>query len=244
MKVVGIILALVALGAGGWVGYSKFVAEKPADSFVLKKLDRGQIVQTVAATGTIDVFGRYGTLGVRHILLGVDHLMFVLLLVLLVPQGRRLVATITAFTVGHSVTLALSTLGAVSVPVAPVEATIAMSIGLLAVEVTRRTDAPDTLTKRAPWLVATAFGLLHGLGFASALHQVGLPDAEIPAALFAFNVGVEAGQLAFVAVVLLVRAALARLVREPPRWGGHVVPYAVGAAAVFFTLERLAALGS
>ena len=140
----------------------------------------------------------YARLGVEHILTGWDHLLFVLGLVLLVGPGRILLWTITAFTVGHSVTLALAALGMVRVPQGPMEAAIALSIYLLAVELIRNRAGRITFVQRAPWLVAGGFGLLHGLGFAGALAEVGLPQGEIPLALFAFNLGIELGQLAFV----------------------------------------------
>ena len=164
------------------------------------------------------VFKDYAALGVEHILLGWDHLLFVLALVLLVGWGRSLLWTITSFTAGHSVTLALAALGVVHVPQAPIEAAIALSIYFLAVELTSVRQGKRTLTQRAPWAVAAGFGLLHGLGFAGALAEVGLPTAEIPLALFSFNVGIELGQLAFVGAVLLVAAALRRVPVAWPRW--------------------------
>lgn len=184
----------------------------------------------------------YALLGVEHILLGWDHLLFVLALVLLIGWGRGLAWTITAFTAGHSVTLALAALGVVHVPQAPIEAAIALSIYVLAVELTRVRQGIPTLTQRAPWAVAAGFGLLHGLGFAGALAEVGLPTAEIPLALFSFNVGIEAGQLAFVGAVLLVAAALRKIPRARPRWAKTAVAYGIGAMAAFWFLERTAAL--
>lgn len=184
------------------------------------------------------VFKDYATLGFEHILEGWDHLLFVLALVLLVGWGRSLLLTITAFTAGHSVTLALASLGWVAVPPAPIEAAIALSIFFLAVELTRVRAGKKTLTERAPWAVASGFGLLHGLGFAGALAEVGLPAAEIPLALFSFNVGIELGQLAFVAVVLLFAAALRRLPLAWPRWSAAIPAYGIGAMAIFWFLER------
>jgi hypothetical protein len=185
-------------------------------------------------------------LGVEHILGGVDHLLFVLCLVLLVDGARRLLATITAFTLAHSVTLALATLGVVRVPSGPVEASIALSIVLLAVELVRRWRGEVGTTVRRPWLVSFAFGLLHGLGFAGALSEVGLPADDIPLALFLFNVGVEVGQIAFVAVVLGVIAAWRALARRGafvlPRWAPLVPAYAVGCVAAAWLLERVAAI--
>ncbi len=192
------------------------------------------------------VFKDYATLGVEHILLGWDHLLFVLALVLLVGWGRSLLWTITAFTAGHSVTLALASLGVVQVPQAPIEAAIALSIYVLAVElISARKLAREgkrTLTQRAPWAVAAGFGLLHGLGFAGALAEVGLPTAEIPLALFSFNVGIELGQLAFVGAVLLVAAALRKVPLAWPRWSTAVPAYGIGAMAAFWFLQRTASL--
>ena len=185
-------------------------------------------------------------LGVEHILGGIDHLLFVLCLVLLVDGARRLLVTITAFTLAHSVTLALATIGLVRVPSRPVEAAIALSIVLLAVELVRRWRGEPSLTARRPWLVAFAFGLLHGLGFAGALSQVGLPPGDIPLALFLFNVGVELGQVAFVAAVLAVlaaaRLALRRVELSAPRWAPLVPAYAIGCVAMAWLLQRVAAM--
>ena len=185
------------------------------------------------------VFAAYVRLGVEHILLGPDHLLFVAGLVLLVGSWGALVRTVTAFTVAHSLTLALAVLGLVDVPRPPVEAMIALSIVLLAAELARPDGAPPTLARRFPWLVAFTFGLLHGLGFAGALAQVGLPADRLPLALFAFNVGVELGQLAFVAVVAV---PLSRLRRAPaPRALRLVAPYAIGTLAMAWTFARVAA---
>jgi hydrogenase/urease accessory protein HupE len=188
------------------------------------------------------VFKDYAVLGVGHILTGWDHLLFVLALVLLVGWGRSLLWTITSFTVGHSVTLALASLGVVDVPQAPIEAGIALSIYFLAVELTKVRRGQPTLTQRAPWAVATGFGLLHGLGFAGALAAVGLPTAEIPLALFSFNVGIELGQLAFVGAVLLIAAALRRVPVVWPRWAQAVPAYSIGTMAMFWFLQRAVSL--
>jgi hydrogenase/urease accessory protein HupE len=148
------------------------------------------------------VIGTYTTLGVEHILFGFDHLLFVLALIILTSGLRSIVKTVTAFTLAHSITLSLAALGYVHVPGPPVETTIALSILFLAVEILRIQDGKETLTGQKPWLVAFTFGLLHGLGFASALSQIGLPQSAIPLALASFNIGVELGQLIFVFVVL------------------------------------------
>ena len=187
------------------------------------------------------VAAAYLQLGVEHILLGVDHLLFVLALILIAPNTRQLVLAITAFTVAHSVTLAAATLGLVNVPPPPVEAAIALSIAFVAVEIVRAREGEAGLAARAPWVVAFAFGLLHGFGFAGALSEVGLPAGHIPAALLFFNVGVEIGQLLFVAVVLSL-AALFRLARNPlPRWAAVAPAYLIGSLAMFWVIERVAA---
>jgi hypothetical protein len=183
--------------------------------------------------GVAAVAADYGALGFRHILGGPDHLLFVLGLVLLVDGRRRLLATVTAFTAGHSVTLSLAMLGVVHVPPAPVEALIAASIFVVAVELTR----DGGFGRRRPWVMAAAFGLLHGLGFAGALAEVGLPDGDIPLALASFNVGIELGQLLFVAAVLVARALLP--VRGRLRLASA---YGIGTLAAFWVFERVAVL--
>ncbi len=179
----------------------------------------------------------YFLLGVHHIWTGVDHLLYVLGLLLLVRNVRTLVGTLTAFTVAHSITLALATLNIVHVPPAPVEAVIALSIVYVAVELVRPGDKPG-LAARKPWLIAFSFGLLHGLGFASALREVGLPDGEIPGALFLFNLGIEAGQIAFVAVALTVLGALKLAWPILEFRTKQAVPYVVGSLASFWLIER------
>lgn len=182
----------------------------------------------------------YARVGIEHILSGWDHLLFVLGLVLLVGWGRMLLWTVTAFTLGHSVTLALAVLGFVRFPPQPIEALIAFSIYLLAIELARRQSHRQTLMDRVPWIVAGGFGLLHGLGFAGALQQVGLPEGEIPLALFAFNVGIEIGQLAFVALVLASWAALRAVSFEWPKWALRVPAYGIGTLAAYWFFERVA----
>jgi hypothetical protein len=203
-----------------------------------------------AAPSWTEVARTYLVLGVEHILGGIDHLLFVLALLLIVRGWRQLVATVTAFTVAHSITLALATLGFVHVPAAPVEATIALSILFLASEIARsrrfesdhgEEEAPLGLTERHPWVVAFAFGLLHGFGFAGALSEIGLPESAIPLALFLFNVGVEVGQLLFIAVILALLGGVRRVRFSWPDWGWQVPTYAIGTAAAFWTVERVVA---
>jgi hypothetical protein len=216
-----------------------------------------EVVVPERASG-LAVAGTYFVLGVEHILLGIDHLLFVLALLLLVDGIGRLVATVTAFTLAHSVTLGAATLGVVNVPSAPVEATIALSILFLATELARggaaegveRPPAPAAyapraagephgdLARRFPWFVAFAFGLLHGFGFAGALSEVGLPQQAIPLALLFFNVGVEAGQLAFIAGVLGIAWAWRRAAAPAPAWWPRAAAYAIGSVAAFWTIER------
>ena len=181
----------------------------------------------------------YLALGVEHILSGIDHLLFVLALLLLVKGGWMLLKTITAFTIAHSITLALASLGVLQVPGPPVEAVIAVSIVFLASELARSQAGRGGLAQRFPWIVAFSFGLLHGLGFAGALAEIGLPQGQIPLALFQFNVGVELGQLMFVAAMLLASWVLGRLKVPQPAWARSVPAYAIGAIAVFWTLQRV-----
>ena len=193
------------------------------------------------ATGAAEVAWSYFVLGVEHILGGIDHLLFVLALLLLVRGAKRIVATITAFTLAHSITLVAATLGWVHVPGPPVEATIALSIVFVAAEVLHGLQGRPGLTARAPWLVAFTFGLLHGFGFAGALAEVGLPQKAIPVALLMFNVGVEVGQLLFVGAVLGLHALLARLRIGRATWAAQAIPYAIGGVAMFWVIERIVA---
>ena len=192
----------------------------------------------------IDVASGYLRLGALHILTGFDHLLFVFGLVLLVRGGRALFFTVTAFTLGHSVTLSLAALGYVHFPSAWIEVLIAGTILLLAAELARPDPDPHDVMRSRPWLVAGGFGLLHGLGFAGALAEVGLPADEIPLALLSFNLGIEAGQLAFVLVVLAMGWLLARPLARAPGWLAHAPVTAMGALAAYWCLERgAAALG-
>ncbi|THK36383.1 HupE/UreJ family protein [Ensifer sp. MPMI2T] len=192
------------------------------------------------ADTALDVAPVYLKLGVWHILFGIDHLLFVLALMMLTRELGMLVKTITAFTVAHSITLALATLGFVHAPQAPVEAVIALSIVFVAVEIVHRDEGRVGVAARAPWIVAFGFGLLHGLGFAGALSEIGLPQGHIPLALLFFNLGVEAGQLVFVAAILLLLAAARRLQLVLPGWAPRVPAYAIGSVAMFWTIQRIA----
>ena len=204
------------------------------------RLTPGRPQATIPARqGGWEVAATYLNLGVEHILLGIDHLLFVLALILIAPNTRQLILAITAFTVAHSITLAAATLGFVNAPAPPVEAAIALSIAFVAAEIIRAREGKAGIAARAPWVVAFAFGLLHGFGFAGALSEVGLPAGNIPVALLFFNVGVEIGQLLFVAVVLGL-AALFQLARRPlPRWATLAPPYLIGSLAMFWVIQRV-----
>jgi len=245
-------------GGAGLVGSEiGFAGLGPAkvDGLVRVALADGRVVRSVVRAGasTLRVpeaesaaalIAAYIRLGFEHILTGLDHLLFVFGLLLLVRAPRLLVKTITAFTVGHSVTLSLAALGYVHFPSRPIEVVIALSVFLPAVELTRD-EQGETLMRRRPWAVALGFGLLHGLGFAGALAEVGLPQNEIPLALFSFNVGIEIGQLSFVFAILAARHALRPALATLPRWAEMIPLYAMGSLAAYWVLERAAtALGA
>jgi hydrogenase/urease accessory protein HupE len=197
----------------------------------------------VPAGGTFAIFTAFVSHGIEHILFGYDHLLFVLALMLIVRDIRALILTITAFTLAHSITLALATLGVVHAPGPPIEAAIAFSIVLVAAEVVRKRAGIPSLTAERPWLIAFCFGLLHGFGFASALSEIGLPRGDVPLALFAFNIGVELGQLLFVASVLAV-AAIVRKVDVRRTFHDKAVrlaPHVIGSLSAFWFIERVAA---
>ena len=196
----------------------------------------------VAATpNRFDVARTYLTLGIEHILGGFDHLLFVSGLLLLVSSVRRLLLTVSAFTLSHTVTLSLATLGFVHVPPVPVEAVIALSILFVAYEVLRKRDNPNGLAQRKPWLVAFSFGLLHGLGFAGGLSAAGLPAGHIPLALGFFSAGVEVGHFSFVGAALATFAALRHWTTKLPAWSFRIPPYAIGGIASYWLITRLAA---
>jgi len=197
---------------------------------------------TVPAPGTrAEIAWIYLRLGVEHILQGVDHLLFVLGLLLIVSRRWMLFKTITAFTIAHSITLFAATLGYVSAPIKPIEATIALSILFLGPEIVRVWRGQTSFTIRNPWVVAFAFGLLHGFGFASGLNTIGLPTTEIPVALLLFNVGVEVGQLLFVlAILMLEHFSRNVLAIRWPRWVTALPAYTVGSLGAFWTFQRVA----
>jgi len=215
------------------------------DTLVRIELGDGRRIQRVLRAGEPSmivperssrwtVFLDYLSIGFEHILSGADHLLFVFGLYLLCTTTRALVKTITAFTVGHSLTLSLAALGYSNLPSGPIEVLIAASVLALAVELARK-DAQTSLMRRFPWPMSLGFGLLHGMGFAGALREVGLPSGEVPMALFSFNVGIELGQLAFVAGVLAVAPLVRRIPIALPQ---RAAVYVMGSLAAFWVFER------
>ena len=204
-----------------------------------------QIDLPAAAESTADShhsFFAFLNLGIEHIWLGIDHLLFVFGLLLLVKSHWMLLKTVTAFTVAHSITLALATLGYAHLPGPPLNAAIALSILILGVEIVRSRSGATSVTALHPWIAAFAFGLLHGFGFASGLSALGLPAADIPWALVMFNVGVEIGQLSFVLLILLLQRSFRQLEIRWPRWVEALPGYTVGSLGAFWTIQRAAML--
>jgi len=187
----------------------------------------------------LKVAGDYWRLGTVHILEGVDHLLFVLALLLIVVGFGELFKAVTAFTVAHSITLALATLDVIRVPSAPTEAIIALSILFLAAEIVHKHNGQIGITERWPWVIAFLFGLFHGLGFAGALSEIGVPQTEVPLALFMFNVGVETGQLLFIAAVMSLVWLLQKLHMSAPPAAWRILPYSIGGLAAYWTIDRV-----
>jgi len=223
------------------------------DALVRVELLDGRTIQTIArpsqpwvdiaaTQSQWDVAGTYAIEGIRHILFGADHLLFVLGLLLIVRSGWMLVKTITAFTVAHSITLAVATLGYASAPALPLNAAIALSILFLGPEIVRVWRGETSFTIRHPWVVAFVFGLLHGFGFATAMTSAGLPRQELPLALLSFNIGVELGQLGFVALILAMERSFRVLEVRWPRWVQALPGYTVGTLGAFWTIQRVALL--
>ena len=214
--------------AGGTSEVSRLTPEQP-NFTVTGKMDQMATAST------------YFRLGVEHILSGFDHLLFVLALMLLIRDRWMLVKTITAFTVAHSITLGGAALGYFSLPQKPVEAVIALSIAFVASELIKMKPGERRLSEAHPWLVAFTFGLLHGFGFAGALKDIGLPQSDVPLALLAFNLGVEAGQLLFVGFMLVVTKAITVLVGRPLAGARTLAAYLIGMSAMYWLIERLTA---
>lgn len=235
--------------AGATVGLRGM--EAGSTDALLRVAPLGRPVQTArlvpgASTMTISaapdrwqVARTYFVIGVDHIIYGFDHLLFVIALVLLLQSGWPVVKAATAFTVAHSITLIGTTMGLFGLPQAPVEASIALSIVFLAVEIVKARPGAPRLSERLPWLVAFLFGLLHGFGFAGALREIGLPETDVPVALLTFNLGVEAGQLVVVALAMLAIAALRRLAPRALRPALLACTYAIGTVASFWFIERI-----
>jgi hydrogenase/urease accessory protein HupE len=218
-----------------WLDGGRLLRIATADSRVLRVYG----IPASAGIRSLDpILFDYTRLGVEHILTGIDHLFFVVALTLLVSSARSLIGTITAFTLAHSVSLVATVLGWAAVPSPPVEASIALSIVFVCAECVR---SGDSLARRWPAVIAFAFGLLHGFGFASALLDVGLPEQHVPAALFSFNVGVELGQLCVVAVAGGLRLLASRL-RAPETWWRGATAYVMGSTAAFWFVQRLSAV--
>lgn len=254
---------------GAWVQYSTYqtnghtltgqtikidgLAAVQTDVLIRVKLQNGSQYSTILRAGNdaytipeqatkLDVATAYWGMGTVHILEGADHLLFVLALLLIVSGVMPLLKAVTAFTVAHSITLVLATLGVVHMPASPTEAIIALSIVFLAVEIIHKHQGKLGVTERWPWLIAFIFGLFHGLGFAGALSEIGVPQHEVPLALFMFNVGVETGQLLFIAVVLSLIALIKRLPFTLPKGAWRIMPYSIGSVAAFWTIERVATM--
>ena len=222
-----LIEVLVSIKKSDGIQYSSRIKPSNPSYLIPVTPDRFSVIKT------------YLLLGFEHILLGIDHLLFVLALLLLTKGFRRIVKTITAFTIAHSITLSFAALGFVGLPSAPVEAVIALSIVFLAVELVHYLNGRKGLTVRYPWVVAFTFGLLHGFGFAGALVNLGLPQTDIPLSLLFFNIGVELGQLAFVIAAIGVIWLLGKIKFNWPNWVEKVPPYAIGSLASFWMIERI-----
>ena len=251
---------LLECGAPGFVGRVSFDNLGSSMSAVMLRIfplqGATRTYTLSAATPSVTVLGEskpslatwleladtYLNLGVDHILLGIDHLLFVLGLIFIVRGGWRLAKTITAFTVGHSLSLAAAAFGLIGVPERPLNAVIALSIAFVAVEIARERQGFPGLTARHPWAVALGFGLVHGIGFAGALVSLGIERNVLPVALLSFNVGVEIGQLGFVLLILALFWAHRTLQAMLPRWGARVPEYAIGVPAMFWFMGRMARL--
>ena len=236
--------------AGGTFGLSELLGKSdaiarfipmdaPTQSFRLTSDEPAAII--LAEPSPLSVLGDYFVIGAEHILFGWDHLLFVIALVLLVRNPWPVVKAATAFTIAHSITLVATVLGYSGLPGRPVETLIALSIVFLAVEVALILRDPErqTLTRRFPWAVAFAFGLIHGFGFAGALADIGLPQTQLAAALFAFNVGVEAGQLLVVALTIVILTALRRMPERLRSRALTTATYGIGTVGSFWLVERL-----
>ncbi|MBX4910249.1 MULTISPECIES: HupE/UreJ family protein [Rhizobium] len=218
------------------------IAYQNGDTEVVRLMPAAPSFAVAGAKSSLDIARIYFLLGVEHILSGLDHLLFVLALLLLIRERGMLIKTITAFTIAHSITLAGASLGYFSLPQKPVEATIALSIAFVASELVRMKPGETRLSERLPWVVAFVFGLLHGFGFAGALMEMGLPQSDVPLSLLTFNLGVEAGQLIFVAAASVLLGLAGALVTVPPAQARQVGAYIIGTAAMLWLVPRIAGL--
>jgi hydrogenase/urease accessory protein HupE len=235
--------------AGKAIGLAEFAAAQTDVLVRVAPLDRPvQALRLTAAAPSAIIAVRpdawqvariYFVIGVEHILLGYDHLLFVIALVLLLSGFRTIAWAVTAFTVAHSITLIGTTVGLLGLPQRPVEAIIALSIVFLSVEIVKRKDGEARLSERIPWVVAFVFGLLHGFGFAGALKEVGLPESEVAAALLTFNLGVEAGQLLIVMATMTLMAALRKVRSDWVQPATRLTAYAIGTVASMWLIERM-----
>lgn len=230
-------------------GLEKTITDVLVQVILLDDVSFTYLIKPVQPFVTLDItkaqpppLWQYIQLGIFHIWSGFDHLLFVLGLILLVKNRSKLIWTITAFTVAHSITLALATLQIVEISVVFIESAIALSIVFLAVELLRHYKGKDGFAYQYPWLVSFLFGLLHGLGFATALQDVGLPQHNIPLALFLFNVGVETGQLVFVFVMLLIRSGMHSLNLQLPKWSYKFPAYFIGTLAMYWFIDRVSGI--
>lgn len=231
-----------AIGMPGLIGQADMLVRVAplGDPVQALRLTAAEPRATIPArSDRMQVLRSYFVIGVEHILLGWDHLLFVIALVLLLRRWRPVVFAATAFTVAHSITLAGASLGLLGMPQRPVEALIALSIVFLALEIVRLRKGEESWTLRFPWAIAFAFGLLHGFGFAGALASIGLPEGEIAAALLAFNLGVEAGQLLVVAATLTLLATLDRLAKPAMAPTLRVAAYGIGITGSYWLIDRV-----
>ncbi|MEO8605858.1 MAG: HupE/UreJ family protein [bacterium] len=229
----------IAIGGLGPAGIDALVRVTLADGRVVRGVVRAAAPAFVVPPREegLAIVRAYFRFGVAHILTGVDHLLFLAALLLLVRGRRRRIETIAAFAVGHSITLTLVTLELLRAPTRPIELAIALSLFVLAVELTRDAAAPSLL-RRKPWIMALAFGLLHGCGFAGALREIGLPAGDVPLALLSFNVGIEVGELTVIAALLIGAAGMSRVPVAWPRWTPQIPVYVIGTLAAYWCFER------
>ncbi len=235
--------------AGTRIGLSGLAAARSDVLVRVAPLGRPvQVSRLTAAEPTTEIRARppvwqvartYFVTGIEHIVLGYDHLLFVIALVLLLRRAWAVAKAATAFTVAHSITLVGTTLGLIGLPQAPVEALIALSIVFLALEIVKQRPDRKGLTERAPWIVAFVFGLLHGFGFAGALREIGLPESDVPTALLAFNLGVEAGQLLIVFACLAAIEGVRRIAAAAAEPAIRISTYGIGMTASYWLIERL-----